>query len=80
MKRDYTSRFYTELIEDVARTVPGTALGADVMIGFPGEGDGEFNNTVRLIENSPLPISMYSVIHRALERPLRQCRNRRLNR
>ena len=54
MKRDYTSRFYVELVEDITRTVPGTALGADVMIGFPGEGDGEFNNTVRLIENSPL--------------------------
>ena len=54
MKRDYTAGFYQDLVEGIAARVPGIALGADVMVGFPGEGEKQFENTVRLIQNSPL--------------------------
>jgi threonylcarbamoyladenosine tRNA methylthiotransferase MtaB len=54
MKRDYTSAFYRELLERIAKEVPGVALGADVMVGYPGEGDAEFQNTMRLVESAPL--------------------------
>lgn len=54
MKRNYTSAVYRELLEKIAQQVPGIALGADVMVGFPGEGEKEFQNTLRLIEQSPL--------------------------
>ena len=54
MKRDYTSGFYLDLLQGISRDVPGIALGADVMVGFPGEGDAEFQNTLQLIERSPL--------------------------
>ena len=54
MKRNYSSGFYQELLHSIAIAVPGIALGADVMVGFPGEGDDEFSNTFNLIEKSPL--------------------------
>lgn len=54
MRRNYSSAFYLELIERIADRVPGVALGADVMVGFPGEGEKEFLNTLRLVERSPL--------------------------
>jgi threonylcarbamoyladenosine tRNA methylthiotransferase MtaB len=54
MKRSYTSAFYQELVKNIAMQVPGMALGADVMVGFPGEGEQEFQNTMRLVEESPL--------------------------
>ena len=54
MKRRYTSRFYQELIENIAKQVPGIALGADIIVGYPGEGEKEFQNTMRLVEMSPL--------------------------
>jgi threonylcarbamoyladenosine tRNA methylthiotransferase MtaB len=54
MKRDYTSGFYLDLLQRISNYVPGIALGADVMVGFPGEGDVEFQNTLMLIEKSPL--------------------------
>ena len=54
MKRDYTSGFYLDLVQRIAGCVPGIALGADVMVGFPGEGDAEFQNTLMLVEKSPL--------------------------
>ena len=54
MNRSYTSGFYRELLETIAKQVPGVALGADVMVGFPGEGEQEFQNTMRLVAESPL--------------------------
>jgi threonylcarbamoyladenosine tRNA methylthiotransferase MtaB len=54
MKRHYTSGFYLELLERIAGEVPGIALGADIMVGFPGEGEREFQNTLNLVEQSPL--------------------------
>jgi threonylcarbamoyladenosine tRNA methylthiotransferase MtaB len=54
MKRNYTTAFYRELLERISRDVPGIALGADVMVGYPGEGETEFRNTMRLVESVPL--------------------------
>jgi threonylcarbamoyladenosine tRNA methylthiotransferase MtaB len=54
MKRSYTSRFYRKLLEHIAKQVPGIALGADIIVGYPGEGEKEFQNTMRLVELSPL--------------------------
>jgi threonylcarbamoyladenosine tRNA methylthiotransferase MtaB len=34
--------------------MPEAAIGLDVIAGFPGETDGEFENTVRLIEELPV--------------------------
>jgi threonylcarbamoyladenosine tRNA methylthiotransferase MtaB len=54
MNRTYTSHSYRAVIEKVASTVPGVALGADVMVGFPGEGTKAFRNTFDLIADLPL--------------------------
>ncbi len=54
MKRNYTSGFYEDLLEQIASQVPGIALGADIIVGYPGEGEKEFQNTLRLVERSPL--------------------------
>jgi len=54
MNRNYTADFYVHLLESLIKGVPGIAVGSDVMVGYPGEGDTEFQNTVRLIENVPL--------------------------
>jgi threonylcarbamoyladenosine tRNA methylthiotransferase MtaB len=54
MKRNYTFRFYEDLLEQIAKQVPGIALGADIIVGYPGEGEKEFQNTMRLVERSPL--------------------------
>jgi len=54
MKRDYTAGFYRELLEQIAQRVPAVALGADIIVGYPGEGDAEFQNTMDLVEKSPL--------------------------
>jgi threonylcarbamoyladenosine tRNA methylthiotransferase MtaB len=54
MKRNYTSHFYQDLLEHIAKQIPGVALGADIIVGYPGEGEKEFQNTMNLVERSPL--------------------------
>jgi threonylcarbamoyladenosine tRNA methylthiotransferase MtaB len=54
MKRDYSAEFYLDLLASIAKKIPGIALGADVIVGFPGEGEQQFQNTLRLINASPL--------------------------
>jgi threonylcarbamoyladenosine tRNA methylthiotransferase MtaB len=54
MQRDYSTEYYHELLMAISKKVPGIALGADVIVGFPGEGERQFHNTLRFIEASPL--------------------------
>ena len=53
MGRHYTAAFFRELITTVSTTLPTVFIGADVIAGFPGESDAEFEETVRLIEELP---------------------------
>jgi threonylcarbamoyladenosine tRNA methylthiotransferase MtaB len=52
MGRRYTREDYIRFVEEACR-VPDLCLGADVMVGFPGEGSVEFDETVALIESLP---------------------------
>jgi threonylcarbamoyladenosine tRNA methylthiotransferase MtaB len=54
MRRPYRSSFYADLLNRLADQIPDIGIGADVMVGFPGESDDDFRNTVRLVETSPL--------------------------
>jgi threonylcarbamoyladenosine tRNA methylthiotransferase MtaB len=54
MYRPYTAPYYSELVSRIRARVPDAAIGADVMVGFPGETDEDFAATYRLIEESPL--------------------------
>jgi threonylcarbamoyladenosine tRNA methylthiotransferase MtaB len=54
MHRKYRPRHYRERLELAHRLMPDAAFGADVMVGFPGETDGEFQETVAFAESLPL--------------------------
>ncbi len=54
MRRTYTASEYLAFMKHAAQVVPGIGLGADVMVGFPGETDADFQATCELIEQSPL--------------------------
>jgi threonylcarbamoyladenosine tRNA methylthiotransferase MtaB len=54
MKRNYDSYFYRMLIEKISIALSDLAIGVDVMVGFPGEGDDEFNNTFKLLHDLPV--------------------------
>jgi threonylcarbamoyladenosine tRNA methylthiotransferase MtaB len=53
MHRRYRPWHYRERIEKIRALMPRAAIGADVMVGFPGETDSEFEQTRRMIEGLP---------------------------
>jgi len=53
MRRRHSVRDYRMLIEKIVSRIPDVGLGTDIMVGFPGEGEKEFQNTVRLVEALP---------------------------
>ena len=59
MNRKYTIRQYEKLIEKALALVPDLGLGTDLMVGFPGEGEEEFENTHRFV--NAMPFSYFHV-------------------
>ena len=53
MRRWYRARHYADRILKARGSMPDAAIGADVMVGFPGETDEDFQETVRLVESLP---------------------------
>ena len=54
MRRNYRARDYIERLRTIRNRVPSVGLGADVIVGFPGETDEHFEDTVRTIEAASL--------------------------
>lgn len=50
MNRSYTSGQYLELVDYARSVMPDIVLTSDVIVGFPGETDEEFEDTLRLVE------------------------------
>ena len=53
MHRKYRPWHYADRIERIRGAMPDAAIGADVMVGFPGETDDDFEQTRALIERLP---------------------------
>ena len=54
MHRKYRPWHYREKLLKIRLSLPTAAIGADVMTGFPGETDAEFEETLRMVEDLPL--------------------------
>ncbi|HSF05830.1 MAG TPA: radical SAM protein, partial [Methylomirabilota bacterium] len=53
MRRPYTVAIYRHLVESLAGAIPGLGLGTDLIVGFPGESDEDFGQTMRLVGELP---------------------------
>jgi threonylcarbamoyladenosine tRNA methylthiotransferase MtaB len=53
MRRWYRAAHYAERIGRIRRKIPEAAIGADVIVGFPGETDEDFRTTYEFIEELP---------------------------
>ena len=49
MKRAYTRRKYLDKVEMVRAAIPDVAISTDIIVGFPGETDDEFDETLSLV-------------------------------
>ena len=54
MGRPYTIAYYSDLVEHVRHRLPAASIGSDVIVGFPGETDSDFEELAAYLETSPL--------------------------
>ena len=49
MKRGYTDEQYREMLAEIRSTIPAAAVTSDFIVGFPGETDEDYRQTVELV-------------------------------
>ncbi|MBC7294539.1 MAG: MiaB/RimO family radical SAM methylthiotransferase, partial [Thermoleophilia bacterium] len=54
MNRPYRAAEYLRVVEEIVARFPNAAVGADVIVGFPGESEQEFAQTLTFVERCPL--------------------------
>ena len=50
MKRGYTIEKYRQIIDKIRHYMPDASISGDVIVGFPGETEAQFENTLHLVE------------------------------
>ncbi|MBQ0017228.1 MAG: tRNA (N6-isopentenyl adenosine(37)-C2)-methylthiotransferase MiaB [Clostridiales bacterium] len=50
MNRHYTKEKYLSLVEEIKNKIPDATLSTDIIVGFPGETDEDFNDTMELLD------------------------------
>ena len=53
MRRRYGVEEYTEFINDASRLVSDLCIGTDILVGFPGESEADFEETCRMFLKNP---------------------------
>ena len=51
MARGYTHEKYRRIIDTIRRYMPDASISADAIVGFPGETEAQFENTIDLVED-----------------------------
>ena len=54
MRRRYSSELYQSRVKKVKQAMPYSCIGVDVIVGFPGETDDDFSETVRQMNDSDI--------------------------
>ncbi len=91
MKRGYTHEKYRRIIKTIREYMPDASITADAIVGFPGETESQFENTLRLVEDlefdlintaaySPRPGTPAALWDNQLSEEVKSNRLQRLNR
>ena len=51
MRRPYTQGQYRELVHQIRETIPGVSLSTDMIVGFPGETEAQYQRSLELISD-----------------------------
>ncbi len=64
MRRGYTVEQYRSLVKNIRQHIPGISLSSDIIVGFPGETEQQFEHTFSLLEET-----RFDVVHIAAYSP-----------
>ncbi|MCA2554749.1 MAG: tRNA (N6-isopentenyl adenosine(37)-C2)-methylthiotransferase MiaB [Microcystis sp. M04BS1] len=90
MKRGYTQEKYRQIIANIRNLMPDAAISADAIVGFPGETEAQFENTLKLVDEigfdqlntaaySPRPGTPAAIWDNQLSEQIKSDRLQRLN-
>ena len=90
MKRGYTHEKYRRIIDKIREYMPDAAISADAIVGFPGETEEQFENTLKLVDDigfdqlntaaySPRPGTPAAIWDNQLSEEVKSDRLQRLN-
>lgn len=54
MRRPYDLEQYAWLVDGIRRSIPNASIGSDIIVGFPGESEADFELLAGYLERSPL--------------------------
>jgi threonylcarbamoyladenosine tRNA methylthiotransferase MtaB len=54
MRRPYDLEYYASVVNTIRARIPDASIGSDVIVGFPGETDQDFQQLASYLEDSPL--------------------------
>ncbi len=52
MNRKYTKEYYISRLDKIRELIPGVSITTDLIVGFPGESENDFSDTLGLVEQS----------------------------
>ncbi|NQU83427.1 MAG: radical SAM protein [Parcubacteria group bacterium] len=61
MNRSYTREEFLDIIKKIRNKKPDIKIGTDIIVGFPGEGEKEFQNTVELCREVGFDVAFVSI-------------------
>lgn len=62
MRRGYTKEWYLEKVAKMKELIPNLTISTDIIVGFPGESDDDFNHTLDVLEKVQFD-TLYSFIY-----------------
>ena len=54
MRRPYSIEQYSALVDDIRARIPAASIGSDIIVGFPGETEDDFEQLASYLDRSPL--------------------------
>jgi threonylcarbamoyladenosine tRNA methylthiotransferase MtaB len=54
MRRPYSAAYYVTLVNRITAQMPHASIGSDVIVGFPGESDSQFEESLAVVRDLPL--------------------------